>query len=315
MKLKLKSIIALVALTLCSTTAWANEKFTIIYQLDGSASTESNAGTVTASISGSTATLKVTPKSGNYFETADIKVYKTINGQYAQGRRRAANNLDTPIALTLQSADPEGETVFTFDITDSYYDYEVTVNFKKLIDISSATITLTDLVLDYDGTEKKPNIESVKLGQTTIGSEYYEVSYLNNINAAAYNDQNAPTVVVKAIKAPYTGEKKVTFTINPMSADLTVSLGTTSYTYDGNAKEPEVTVTKDGGALTAGVDYEVEYSNNTNAGTATVTVTGINNYNGNKATTTFTIAKADITPTVVIANWTYGETLKTAHFA
>ena len=310
MKLKLKSIIALVALVLFSTTSWANEEFTFIYQLDGSASTESDAGTVTANISGSTATLTVTPKDGNYFETADITVYKTINGQYAQGRRRGANNLDTPIALTLQSADPEGETVFTFAVTDSYYDYEVTVNFKKLIDISGAEVTLDPWEFDYDGTAKEPDVETVVLNGTTISSEYYEVSYENNINAAGYEDENAPTVVVTAIKAPYKGVKRETFTINPMSADMKVTLGTTSYTYDGTAKEPEVTVTMDGATLTAGVDYKVEYGNNTDAGTATVTVTGINNFDGNLAMATFTIAKADITPTVTIDGWTYGEAAK-----
>ena len=70
-----------------------------------------------------------------------------------------------------------------------------------------------------------------------------------------------------------------------------------SYIYDGNAKEPSgenVTVTLDGEPLTAD-DYTLSYTNNTNAGEATVKATGKDNYSGT-AEGTFTINKAE--PTV-----------------
>ena len=64
-----------------------------------------------------------------------------------------------------------------------------------------------------------------------------------------------------------------------------------SVTYTGSAKKPNVTV-KDGDyTLVEGKDYTVTYSNNTNAGTATVTVTGKGNYTGS-ASKNFTINKA-----------------------
>ena len=70
-------------------------------------------------------------------------------------------------------------------------------------------------------------------------------------------------------------------------------------TYTGKALTPAVV--KDGKTtLTEDVDYTVAYENNVNAGTATVTVTGIGNYSGT-ASKTFTIAKADITPTAPVA--------------
>jgi hypothetical protein len=312
MKLYIKSIIAIAALVLSSTNVWAEEEFTFIYQLDGSASTEAAAGTVTASISGSTATLTVTPKEGNYFEAKDIKVYKTIDGQFAQSRRRAYNNIGAPIELTLQgTADMTGETIFTFEITDENFDYEVTANFKSLIDISNATVTLEEDEFTYDGTEKEPSVEDVVLGQTTIDSEYYDVSYENNIDAADFDDADAPTVIVTATKAPYTGEAKVTFTIHPnASSEMIIKLGEIGYVYDGKDKEPEVTVTVGDETLTAGKDYEVDYSDNVNAGTATVTVTGMGNYEGSEATANFEILKADLTPTVTLEGWTYGETAK-----
>ena len=73
---------------------------------------------------------------------------------------------------------------------------------------------------------------------------------------------------------------------------LTVSLSATSYTYDGKAKEPTVTVKNGSTILTAGTDYTVSYSDNTNAGTATAKVAGAGKYKGEKSVT-FTISKAD----------------------
>ena len=64
-----------------------------------------------------------------------------------------------------------------------------------------------------------------------------------------------------------------------------------SVTYTGSAKTPSVTV-KDGDyTLVEDKDYTVTYSNNTNAGTATATVTGKGNYTGS-ASKDFTINKA-----------------------
>ena len=73
---------------------------------------------------------------------------------------------------------------------------------------------------------------------------------------------------------------------NPDSLDKSsiikaeVTLSKTSYTYDGSAKTPAVTMKLNGKTLILNTDYAVSYSNNTNVGTATVTVTGIGSYTG-----------------------------------
>lgn len=61
-------------------------------------------------------------------------------------------------------------------------------------------------------------------------------------------------------------------------------------TYSGSAKTPAVTVTLNGETIPS-AGYDVVYSNNVNAGTANITVTGKGNYTGT-ATGTFTINKA-----------------------
>lgn len=61
-------------------------------------------------------------------------------------------------------------------------------------------------------------------------------------------------------------------------------------TYSGEAIElDDLTVTVDGKTLSPGTDYEVSYENNTNAGTAKVTISGKGEYDGEYAERFFTI--------------------------
>ncbi|UPS43678.1 InlB B-repeat-containing protein [Prevotella sp. E15-22] len=71
--------------------------------------------------------------------------------------------------------------------------------------------------------------------------------------------------------------------------------------YTGSAIEPDVTVKDGETTLTLGTDYEVAYSNNVNAGTATVTITGKGNYSGETAATFTIIPKAVTNDGITIA--------------
>ena len=74
-------------------------------------------------------------------------------------------------------------------------------------------------------------------------------------------------------------------------SELLISVGNNIFTYDGKKKSPSVRVFYENYDLHPDVDYQVHYSNNINAGTATVTITGKGNYTGTK-TATFKINKA-----------------------
>lgn len=98
------------------------------------------------------------------------------------------------------------------------------------------------------------------------------------------------------------------------SAELSLSLSTNAvgeYTaeYTGSAITPSVSsVVLDGTTLTQDTDYTVSYSNNTNVGTSTVTVTGIGIYSGTAAKT-FKITPATLTVTGATAtDKTYDQT-------
>lgn len=88
-------------------------------------------------------------------------------------------------------------------------------------------------------------------------------------------------------------------------ADCEITLDQTEYVYDGQAKEPEVTV-QNGDEVVAADEYTVEYKNNTDAGTATVAVTGKGILTGNKEVT-FTIAPAEQEVTVPVSSFTKTE--------
>ncbi len=99
---------------------------------------------------------------------------------------------------------------------------------------------------------------------------------------------------------------------NNVTTDIstcTVTLSYTAISYNGSAREPKVTVKDGTTTLTQGTDYTVAYSNNVNAGTATVTVTGMGSYTGTTEVS-FTIRKITQTLTTEISSDTLavGET-------
>ena len=151
--------------------------------------------------------------------------------------------------------------------------------------VSSLNVSLSSTSFTYNGSAKKPTV-TVKNGSgKTISSSNYTVSYSNN------TDAGTATVTVKG-KGNLKGSVTKSFTINKRSvSSLNVSLSKTSYVYDGSAKKPTVTVKNGSGKTISSSNYTVSYSNNTDAGTATVTVKGKGNLKGS-TTATFTIGPA-----------------------
>ncbi|MFI3170511.1 MAG: YDG domain-containing protein, partial [Faecalibacterium sp.] len=95
------------------------------------------------------------------------------------------------------------------------------------------------------------------------------------------------------------------------SDDITITLDTTRYTYNGTAKTPSVSIVDNtyGNTIAAG-EYTISYSSNTSVGTATVTITDVDGGNYDvSGSTTFTIAAAS-TSTATVTEW-YIVTLST----
>ena len=67
-----------------------------------------------------------------------------------------------------------------------------------------------------------------------------------------------------------------------------------TYSYNGKAQTPDVTVTLNDNELEKNTDYRIDYVNNQNAGTATINITGMGRYEGS-ASKDFTITKKAVT--------------------
>lgn len=142
--------------------------------------------------------------------------------------------------------------------------------------------------------------DTVKDTIPTVGTYSYKVVF----TPSADTEKNYETITTK--------EKEISLTVNAKSltdAQVTVS---GSYTYTGQAQIPAaaaVTVQLDGKTI-PNDRYTISASDNTNAGQATVTVTGKGDYIGT-ASGTFTINKATPNPTTPTElNAVYGKTLK-----
>ena len=145
----------------------------------------------------------------------------------------------------------------------------------------------------YDGTEKEPAV-TIKFGDTVLTEGVdYELEYNDNVNAGEWK-----AYVVVTFKGNFTGNDRQSFNIAPAPiSDATVG-EIADVTYNTKAQEPAVTVTYTHGnktvTLVKDADYTVAYADNINAGTATVTITGIGNYKG-EVKKTFKITSATIT--------------------
>ena len=161
---------------------------------------------------------------------------------------------------------------------------ELVVNPKS---IAAPSVTINDPTdKTYTGSPCVQGV-SVKDSDAELTVDDISVTYENNINVGT-------ATIIYTGKNNYTGEIRKNFKITEASITDDMIANIPSVTYNTRAHTPDVTVTFEGSPLEAGKDYGVAYTNNINAGTATVTVTGKGNFTGT-ASKTFTINKAGLT--------------------
>ena len=179
-----------------------------------------------------------------------------------------------------------GSTTISTEFLGSTRSFTVTVT---PIDLSSASVTAADQT--YSGAALTP-APTVTMNSTVLKSGTdYTASYSNNIDAGT------ATVTITG-KGNYTGTATKNFTINQKPIDGARIASISDQTYTGSAITANPAVTLEGKTLVNGTDYTLSFSNNTNAGTATVTATGKGNYKG-MVSSTFTILKKTLTAAMV----------------
>lgn len=149
-------------------------------------------------------------------------------------------------------------------------------------------ISLDDLV----GTDNSNNVIITSAGAVKSGD--YIVFDKNDIpQGLIYNYYVSGNGIYRLMDVTVNvTDKTVTQEVETVDlSSCSATLSAIEYTYDGTEKTPDVTVTNGSTTLTKGTDYTVSYSNNINAGTATVTISGAGSYIG-AIKETFTINKA-----------------------
>ena len=184
-------------------------------------------------------------------------------------------------------------------------DTDYTVSYSNNKNVGTATISITGIG-DYTGTITK-NFKIVARGisDTTIGSipnqtytgnsisalpvityngatltkgTDYTLTYSNNVNVGT------ATVTIKG-QGNFKGTTSKTFSISARAMSDTSVANVSSQTYTGNSISPLPTITYNNKTLKKDTDYTLSYSDNINAGTATITITGKGNFTGMTSTT------------------------------
>lgn len=154
-----------------------------------------------------------------------------------------------------------------------------------------STLKITVPSVTYNGKAQKPAVTVKYNNYKFKNGTDYTLSYKNNTKIGT------ATVTVKG-KGKLSGTKSVTFKINAKPIKNAVITYNNSLTYNGSTLSPAVTVKYGNATLKKNTDYTVAYSNNVNAGTGTITITGKGIYGGS-VKKTFTIKKLGITATAV----------------
>ena len=163
----------------------------------------------------------------------------------------------------------------------------ITVNPK---DIAGAEVTLKSDRFTYDGTEKHPEVDSVVLdGKTLTGGAHGDYGYHYDLNP----DVGTYELTVSG-NHNYTGTVTVHWSITPRTVQDPVIGLSGNLTYTGNEVRPIVTLKDDLNHVIDPKEYEVSYKDNTDAGTATVTIKDVagGNYVLGTVSAPFTIGKA-----------------------
>lgn len=261
-------------------------------------------GEVSVTIGKKTATAPtVTEYNDEYDGNAhSVSVSNTTEGTIVYSEDAGANKTWT--TSSIQKTAVGNYTVYVKVSGDSnHFDSSVVTSSITInpIGSSSLTVTVEPRSLVYNKTAQTPTI-TVKSGNTLLHeNDDYDLDVTNNTNVGR------ATITITA-KGSYSGTVIEYFDITEKdigSPDLLGDLSEDTFSYNGSEKTPTVIITYGTTILSLGTDYDVDYSNNTNAGTGHAIATGKGNYTGTRDIP-FTIEKIDATlPTLSDYSGTY----------
>ena len=165
-------------------------------------------------------------------------------------------------------------------------DHKVT---RISVPMDNVTISGLNDEYTYTGSEIKPRCTLTYEGQTLEEGKDYRISYSHNIDAG---EASITLTGMNSFKGTVTRN----FNIEPKSVkNLSISLPKSSYTFTGYYVDPEPIVHDGTKLLDSKRDYRIFYDNDLEPGTATLTIRGRGNYDGDKSINYKIIGKASST--------------------
>ena len=247
------------------------------------------------STAGKNATWSISPK--NITVTADNKSKIFGEEDPALTYSVSENGLvgsDTLSNINLSRTDGENVGTYTINVsqsTGSNPNYDITfVPGTFTIGTKSITpeVALSQDTFTYNRGQQVPTVY-VRYNGTDMSPSDFEVLYSADGNSytSTIDSKDKGTYYIKVVakdSGNYTFDSITkTYTINPKPMDASmVTLTDESYVYDGNEKQPVVTV-KDGSATLNDTEYEIDASSERSAttyGNYNIVINGTGNYTG-----------------------------------
>ncbi|MBO5302698.1 MAG: leucine-rich repeat protein [Lachnospiraceae bacterium] len=169
----------------------------------------------------------------------------------------------------------DGKKVGKQEIKVVYGGAETSFEVIVAYDMSRARVSSTNLVYTGETLKNTFSVKGYETGSALVEGQDYYVEYVGD--QISVGEKTARIIG----RGNYVGEYKITYRIIPKSLydipNLEVKVSDVEYT--GNVCTPAVTVSY-GTTVIDPSNYNIEYSSNTNVGTATVYISAKNNYTG-----------------------------------
>ena len=222
--------------------------------------------------------IRVAPIEDQYYHGSAIKPKVTVKHYISSDETEEVLTEGTDYTLTYTDNDKVGTATVTVTGIGDYTGETQTANFNILNGMVSNFNIASIGNQIYTGSAIMP-IPTITCNNKTLTKDVdYTLSYSNNINVGT------ATITITG-KGNFKGTTSKTFSISARAMSDTSVANVSSQTYTGNVISPLPTITYNNKMLKKDTDYTLSYSDNINAGTATITITGKGNFTGMTSTT------------------------------
>ena len=243
--------------------------------------------------------IRIAPIEDQYYHGSAIKPKVTVKHYISSDETEEVLTEGKDYTLTYTDNDKVGTATVTVTGIGDYTGETQIANFNILNGMVSNFNIASISNQIYTGSVIMP-MPTITCNNKTLTKEVdYTLSYSNNINVGT------ATITITG-KGNFKGTTSKTFSISARAMTDTSVANVSSQTYTGNVISPLLTITYNNKTLKKDTDYTLSYSNNINAGTATITITGKGNFTGTTSKT-FSISARAMTDTSVanVSSQTY----------